>query len=221
MKTMTAFALLSLCAACQSTSMSLRPGSTEGKVAQQQFDLIKSLAGSWTTTSTMEEMPGTLEVRYRVVGGGSVVEEDFMPGHPHEMISMYHMDNGRLMMTHYCAVGNQPRMTAEPCSALDEDCPELRFRFRDCTNLASANDGHMREMDMTIVDRDTFSSKWTFFKDGKADHSAKFRWTRASTPNAKTVIINGDEVVVAPAAGDAPAIPPRVTRFSKTIFGVF
>jgi hypothetical protein len=191
MKTIAAFALISLCAACQSTSMSVAPDSIEGRIAQQQFDLIKSLAGTWTTTSTMEEMPGTLEVRYRVVSGGSAVEEDFMPGHQHEMISMYHMDNGRLMMTHYCAVGNQPRMVAEPCTELDKDCPMIRFRLRDATNVASANDGRMGEMDMTIVDKDTFSAKWTFFQDGKADHSAKFRWTRTSTPSAEAVSLHG------------------------------
>ena len=47
---------------------------------------------------------------YRVASGGSVVQETLFPGSPHEMISMYHLAGGQLVMTHYCAMGNQPRM---------------------------------------------------------------------------------------------------------------
>ena len=31
-------------------------------------------------------------------------------GTPGSMISMYHPDGDKILMTHYCAVGNQPRM---------------------------------------------------------------------------------------------------------------
>ncbi len=29
---------------------------------------------------------------------------------PENMITMFHMDGDRLLMTHYCGAGNQPRM---------------------------------------------------------------------------------------------------------------
>ncbi len=34
------------------------------------------------------------------------------PGMEHEMTNMYTLDGNTLVMTHYCAGGNQPRMRA-------------------------------------------------------------------------------------------------------------
>ena len=36
------------------------------------------------------------------------------PGQPMEMLSIYHQDKGDLLMTHYCILGNQPKMKADP-----------------------------------------------------------------------------------------------------------
>ena len=35
-----------------------------------------------------------------------------MIGTPMEMVTLYHMDGAELVATHYCAMGNQPRMRA-------------------------------------------------------------------------------------------------------------
>ena len=35
-------------------------------------------------------------------------------GTPHEMITMFHMDQAELLATHYCSAHNQPRMRAVP-----------------------------------------------------------------------------------------------------------
>ena len=49
----------------------------------------------------------------RTTGGGSAVTETLFPGTAHEMMSVYHMDGDDLVLTHYCAGGNQPRMMLE------------------------------------------------------------------------------------------------------------
>jgi hypothetical protein len=78
----------------------------EGKAA---FEKLKGLAGTWSgPVGTVDGPKGT--VRYEVVSGGSAVMEVLFPGDPHEMRSMYHLDRGDLVMTHYCSAGNQPRM---------------------------------------------------------------------------------------------------------------
>src|SRR3989304_768334 len=43
--------------------------------------------------------------------GGSAILETLFPGTPHEMVSVYYDDGGKLGMTHYCMLGNQPQMT--------------------------------------------------------------------------------------------------------------
>jgi hypothetical protein len=49
-------------------------------------------------------------VEYRVSSRGSIVLETWMPGTPAETITAYHLDRDRVMLTHYCAQGNQPRL---------------------------------------------------------------------------------------------------------------
>lgn len=167
--------MLAIASSCAAASQELRQAEPEARIARQQFELIKSLAGEWTGKGGESD---PVEVNYRVTGAGSAVEEVLFPGTPHEMVTMYHLDNGRLMLTHYCSAGNQPRMVAEPATSLDPDCPEIHFTFVDGTNLTSANDGHMHEMLITIVDKDQFSSRWTFYKEGQPAEQAKFELTR-------------------------------------------
>ncbi len=48
------------------------------------------------------------------LAGGHAVEEREMVGSPHEMLTIYHMEGSDLVATHYCMLGNRPRMTARP-----------------------------------------------------------------------------------------------------------
>ena len=56
----------------------------------------------------------------------------------HSMISVINMDGpDRLLMTHYCSVGNQPRMQA----SVSPDGKVITFTYVDATNLATADAG--------------------------------------------------------------------------------
>ena len=71
---------------------------------------MKALAGTWEGTHTMhgKEIPATIE--YKVSSNGSTVVETMFPGTAHEMVNVYHDKSGKLAMTHYCSVGNQPHL---------------------------------------------------------------------------------------------------------------
>jgi hypothetical protein len=81
-------------------------------------------------------------------------------GEGHEdMISMIHMDGAnRLMLTHYCGAGNQPRMTASTSA----DGKIITFNFLDGTNLSSPDSGRMQRVVFTIVDPNHHTEDWTF-----------------------------------------------------------
>src|SRR5262249_28709103 len=72
------------------------------------------------------------------------------PGQPHEMISMYTVDGPDLVMTHYCMLGNQPRLKADSSSAANQ----LKFEFAGGANLDPKKDKHMHAATLTIVDSD-------------------------------------------------------------------
>src|SRR5207248_2371405 len=101
---------------------------------------------------------------YRLASNGSVVMSE-MPGHDN-MISMYHVDGSRLLMTHYCSMGNQPRMSA----TLASDGKSLDFEFLDATNLATPQSGHIHRALLTLVDSDHLAEDWYFLQDGKEKH---------------------------------------------------
>ncbi len=82
---------------------------------------------------------------------------------------MYHMNGGDLMLTHYCATGNQPRMRLVPSG----DPNTLVFDFVDGSNMKMA-DQHMHTAKITFVDADHLRAAWTSYVDGKPAGDAKF-----------------------------------------------
>jgi hypothetical protein len=89
------------------------------------FEKMKSLVGQWRGKT--QDGSG-ITVTYRLVAAGSVLEEQLSVA---DMITMYHVDGKSLMLTHYCAAGNQPRMKAAPFKEGDNT---LAFVFLDATN---------------------------------------------------------------------------------------
>lgn len=127
--------------------------------ASTGFASLKSLAGQW---EAKDEKGNPAITTFKLVSGGSAVMEEM----PHDsMVTMYHMDNERLLMTHYCSAMNQPRMQAE----ISPDGKTIVFNFVDATNVAKPTDGHMHKMTLTILDQNHFSEKWVFSGGGKED----------------------------------------------------
>jgi hypothetical protein len=137
---------------------------------QADFERLKSLVGDWEG----ESPDGTAHVSYTVVSNGSAVMENLgHTGMTGMMISMYHLDGDRLMMTHYCSIGNQPRMRLVKSTAT-----ELTFEMFDATNLASKSDAHMRKLVISWTDKDHVTAIWTMTKDGKDQEKGVFKLTR-------------------------------------------
>jgi hypothetical protein len=101
-------------------------------------------------------------VTFRPTSGGTAILSE-ITGKGEEMVTMFHMDNGRVLATHYCGVGNQPRMQA----SMSPDGKTITFTFVDATNLASPNSGHMDRLVLTLADAEHHSEDWTFLMDGK------------------------------------------------------
>jgi len=148
-----ALALLTVCAFAQSD-------------AQKAFTAIKSMPGTWEGKG---HDGNTFQVTFKVTGGGSAVQSEILV--PNEdMISMFHMDGpNRLLLTHYCAVGNQPRMEA----SVSPDGKVITFNYVDATNLSSPDAGHMQKMVLTLIDADHHTEEWTFVDHGK-EHKEVF-----------------------------------------------
>jgi hypothetical protein len=179
-RSMLALALLALAPACASTEESVPVDANRAEEAKAGFEKIKSLAGDWAGMGGEQTEMSMVEVRYRVTAAGSAVEETIMPGSDHEMVTMYHLDNDKLMMTHYCSAGNQPTMVGVPVRSKDGEVASIRFDFTRATNMASPNAGHMHAAEMVFESRNNLASKWTWWDNGKAGHQSTFQLTRKS-----------------------------------------
>ena len=128
--------------------------------AQRSFDQLKSLTGSWEGKNSMGE---PVQVSYRTTSGGSALMSEIM-GHGEDMISMIHFDGAnRLLLTHYCAVGNQPRMLA----SASPDGKTITFNFLDATNLGNPQSGHMDHVVIAMLDANHHTEEWNFTDHGK------------------------------------------------------
>jgi hypothetical protein len=130
-------------------------------VAQKSFGQLKSLAGSWEGKNAQGH---ALQVTFQDTAGGSALMSEIHGHGPEDMISMFHLDGpNRLILTHYCGSGNQPRMqaTASP------DGKTITFDFFDATNLATPDAGHMQRVVFTVIDANHHTEDWTFADHGK------------------------------------------------------
>ena len=114
------------------------------------LEKMKKLAGTWLLADKDGKPTDQVASVIKVTAGGSVVHETLFPGQPQEMVSVYSVDGPDLIMTHYCVLGNQPRMKADPKSPANQ----IVWRFVGGTNLDAKKDKHMHEATLTIVDND-------------------------------------------------------------------
>ena len=91
------------------------------------------------------------------------------------MVTLYHLDDDRFMLTHYCAVNNQPRMRA---LAYSPESRTLAFEFLDVTNLQNSVEGHMRGLAFKFLDDDHVTAAWTFQPKQKEAFTETFQLTR-------------------------------------------
>lgn len=131
--------------------------------ALEAFDHLKELQGEWRARSTRgwEET-----IQFEVTARGSVVVETnrFKDAPDRTMHTMYYIDGDRLMLTHYCEARNQPRLLA---SEIGEGGQRVVFTFVDGANIPSRTVGHMDKAVFRFIDRDHFTSQWTWYQDGE------------------------------------------------------
>jgi hypothetical protein len=154
---------LALTIACALASSSTAFGQATKDTANvaQAFDKLKTLAGRWEATTDKGKVTTSFEL---VSGGTALVEHMAMAGEK-EMLTVYFIDGNRLLLTHYCVAGNQPRMQA---AAFDPKSGVIDFNFVDATNMPDSDAGHMHHVTVTLKGASELSEDWTFYQGGKA-----------------------------------------------------
>jgi hypothetical protein len=106
-----------------------------------RFDALKAISGHWLGHA---DNGHAVTVDYAAISRGSVLVENWQAGTPRETMSVFHRDGDRVMATHYCGQGNQPRLLLQRGKG-----SKFVFRFLDATNLPDEDASHLVELELT------------------------------------------------------------------------
>src|SRR5215469_8674412 len=138
-----------------------------------EFDRMKTLVGTWKGKADMGQGPMDFTVEYRLISGGTALEEHIFAGTPKEMVTIYHDRQGKLSLTHYCMLGNQPGMLLKSA-----DAKVLKFDFDPKCGVDAKSEMHMHALTITFDDADTITQDWKLFENGKMKDSHPFALKR-------------------------------------------
>ena len=134
------------------------------------FARLKTLVGEWEADTQM----GKAHLSYEVIAGGTALVEKETAEKMPAMLTVYHLDGERLLLTHYCMAGNQPRMQVR---AFNPASGEVEFQFLDATNLA-AGAGHMHSAKFRLADNNHLATEWEFYENGQPKMTETAQYTR-------------------------------------------
>lgn len=168
-------------AACQTNhanhARSAAPSSTAHD--EQMLGRIAALEGDWEMAD--EEGQPVLASTFSVTAAHSAVREIMFPGDDHEMTNLYHMDGPDLVITHYCAAGNQPRMVASEAHQTEEGAVYY-FDFESVSNLRDEHTHYMGNMTLIILNDGTIREEWRAYdRQGELTEPTTFVMQRKVT----------------------------------------
>jgi hypothetical protein len=128
------------------------------------FDRLKALAGEWEGTIGRSDSRQPAAVSFFVTAKGTAVVERMIIEDPVEMLSVYYLETGRLVMTHHCAAGNRPRMVlAHPGRGTG-----MHFALADDSKLDVSHDIHMHSREI-VVAGDQLLMVWETYVNGRSE----------------------------------------------------
>lgn len=122
--------------------------------ASAAFEMLKTLSGSWK--GSVMDIPIDIVSRPASSGTAILNEWNTVKGPPDHEITMFYMEDGRLMAVHYCDAGNRARFEGK----LSSDSKAVEFTFLDVTG--STKGGLVKRMIFTSVNPDTQTLQFTF-----------------------------------------------------------
>lgn len=150
-----------------SMSMPKTPGPQSD--AQKAFEKMKTLAGSWQ--GTLMGISTQVTIR-ETSSGNAILIEATGPGRPDNPITMSYVEGDRLLLTHYCDVGNRPRMVGK----MSPDGKKLEFDLLDVSG--STEKGLMNHIVITIIDASHHTEEVTYTLPGNKSLAAHIDLTR-------------------------------------------
>ena len=169
-------------------------GVCAGSDALDNYKTLTLLDGDWmlspadvqeggaTKKGPAAEVIGTgkTAISFKVVGKGSAVQENLLPGAGKEMVTMYHCDTfkncSQVQAKHYCAKQNQPELILDAAKSND------RVIVMVCdtdTSLCNSAEGHVHMIKHELsADNNHLKTTYTIFSEGKFEKDSIYHFDR-------------------------------------------
>jgi hypothetical protein len=160
MKLMTK-ATLSVLALAMLSAPSASQAGFNAEQSKTVFDKFASLQGVWEGSYKDAKTPH--RVTYRLTANGSVLLEEWQMSPTRTSMTVYILDNGQLIATHYCPQQTQPRL------ALQSEDQVLGYSFKRVGggNLNVRGRSHQEEFTLRVVDATTMVRSEQYVENGK------------------------------------------------------
>ena len=144
--------------------------------AKAAFEMLKTLTGSWH--GTIMNIPIDITMRPASSGTAILHEGNTVKGPPDHEITMFYLEDGRLIAVHYCDAGNRARLEGK----LSSDSKAVEFTFLDVTG--STKGGLVRRMIFTPVNENAHTVQFTFImpNGNPIELKGEFKRTNSSGP---------------------------------------
>jgi len=138
--------------------------------------------GSATKKEPAAKLVGTdnTAINFKVIGKGSTIQENLLPGTGKEMATMYHCDDfkdcSKVQATHYCAKQNQPELILDTASTTGN---VIVMACDMNTSPCNSVEGHVHMIKHELSqDSNHLRTTYTIYKDGKHEKDSIYHFDR-------------------------------------------
>jgi hypothetical protein len=125
--------------------------------AKEAYDRLATLQGEWEGSYANGKEH---RVSYRLSAAGTALVETWDLGPGKEAMTVYYIDGDRLLATHFCPHGTQPRL-----QLVDQVGGELRFEIIDGTGLSAPGRSHQVRFAMEVRTPDSFARSEAYIEN--------------------------------------------------------
>lgn len=162
--------------------------------ALNNYKTLASLEGDWKLASAEKQEGGATKkgpaakligtdktaMSFKVIGKGSTVQENLLPGSGKEMATMYHCNDfkncSQVKATHYCAKQNQPKLVLNESSSSDRI---VAMNCDPASAVCNSGEAHVHNLTHELsVDKNHLKTTYTIFKDGKFKKNSIYHFVR-------------------------------------------
>lgn len=115
-----------------------------------------------------------LEIVFEIAARGQTVIERWETASGLHSITTYHLDGEKVIATHYCPQGNQPRL-----ETVAGDMDHIAFAFRDITGL-DEGESHAFSLDFTFNNDGSLLRSETYRSADGVGGPSSYKLTRSS-----------------------------------------